>query len=219
MSCATREASSKPTERQDAAVWATITIAFFSLARLGELIPNNKNQFDPKKNPTLRDLRADQHRDGQKVKVIHIPRTKVCADGEDVAVGRQEGAIDPWTALDIHLATNRLEIGSPLFGYRDPKGKIVSLTKRACMIRVREAATKAGKTIHLTGHSLRVGGTLEYLLRGVSFETVKAIGRWKSEAFALYLRRHAQILAPYLQAEQELHAAFTRLTLQIPPPR
>jgi hypothetical protein len=51
----------------------------------------------------------------------------------------------------------------------------------------------------LKAHSIRIGGTLEYLLRGVPFEMVKTMGRWQSDAFLVYLRKHAVILAPYLQ--------------------
>ncbi|KAG2339249.1 hypothetical protein BDR05DRAFT_892094 [Suillus weaverae] len=51
----------------------------------------------------------------------------------------------------------------------------------------------------LKAHGIRIGGTLEYLLRGVPFETVKTMGRWHSDSFQVYLRKHAVILAPYLQ--------------------
>jgi hypothetical protein len=53
----------------------------------------------------------------------------------------------------------------------------------------------------LQGHGIRIGATLEYLLRGLSLETVKAKGRWQSEAFTIYLRKHAQVMAPYMQAD------------------
>jgi hypothetical protein len=46
------------------------------------------------------------------------------------------------------------------------------------------------------GHSIRIGATLEYLLRGVPFEAMKSIGRWSSDSFSKYLRKHAQILRP-----------------------
>ena len=48
------------------------------------------------------------------------------------------------------------------------------------------AADKAG--VPFQGHSLRIGATLEYLLRGVPFEVVNHIGRWSSNSFTLYLR-------------------------------
>jgi len=55
------------------------------------------------------------------------------------------------------------------------------------------------------------------LLRGVPFDVVKAIGRWASDAFRLYLRKHAQILAPYMQAVPSLHEHFIRYSM--PPVR
>ncbi|TEB31909.1 hypothetical protein FA13DRAFT_1628746, partial [Coprinellus micaceus] len=50
------------------------------------------------------------------------------------------------------------------------------------------------------GHGIRIGPTLEYLLRGVPFDVMKVKGWWASDTFQTYLRKHAQILAPYMQA-------------------
>jgi hypothetical protein len=67
----------------------------------------------------------------------------------------------------------------------------------------------------LKGHGIRIGSTLEYLLRHIPFDVVKVKGRWASDAFLLYLRKHAQILAPYMQAALALHKSFLQYT--IPP--
>lgn len=67
----------------------------------------------------------------------------------------------------------------------------------------------------MQGHGIRIGATLEYLLRGVPFDAVKVIRRWKSDAFLLYLRKHAEIMAPYMQPE--LHRELMNYT--IPPVR
>jgi len=56
----------------------------------------------------------------------------------------------------------------------------------------------------LKGHSLRIGGTLFYLLKGVPFDVVKMMGRWSSELFTLYLRHHTLILAPFLQNQPDI---------------
>ncbi|KDQ16959.1 hypothetical protein BOTBODRAFT_73190, partial [Botryobasidium botryosum FD-172 SS1] len=61
-----------------------------------------------------------------------------------------------------------------------------------------DAAKRAGLE-PMQGHGIRIGSTLMYLLQGLSFEAVKTIGRWASDAFRLYLRKHTQILAPYIQ--------------------
>ncbi|KAG2066444.1 hypothetical protein BDR04DRAFT_1030084, partial [Suillus decipiens] len=63
----------------------------------------------------------------------------------------------------------------------------------------------------LKGHSIRIGGTLEYLLRGIPFD-VKSMGRWSSEAFTLYLPNHAIIMTPYLQ-DTPIIEPFTRYTM------
>jgi len=65
----------------------------------------------------------------------------------------------------------------------------------------------------LQGHGIRIGSTLEYLLRGVPFNVMKVKGRWSSDAFTLYLRKHAQILAPYIQVAPAVHDAFVCLTM------
>ncbi|KIJ60482.1 hypothetical protein HYDPIDRAFT_53896, partial [Hydnomerulius pinastri MD-312] len=72
------------------------------------------------------------------------------------------------------------------------------LTRTEFIKRITAAAQKA-ELPELKGHGIRIGGTLLYLLRGVPFDVVKTMGRWSSEAFTLYLRQHAMIMAPYLQ--------------------
>ncbi|KIJ13873.1 hypothetical protein PAXINDRAFT_13198 [Paxillus involutus ATCC 200175] len=70
---------------------------------------------------------------------------------------------------------------------------------------------------NLKGHSLRIGGTLHYLLRGTPFDVVKSMGRWAGDSFTLYLRQHAVILAPYLTDRPDILDRVTRYTM--PPVR
>ena len=37
------------------------------------------------------------------------------------------------------------------------------------------------------GHGIQIGGTLEFLLCGVPFNVMKALGCWLSDTFMLYL--------------------------------
>jgi hypothetical protein len=48
-----------------------------------------------------------------------------------------------------------------------------------------------------------------------TFDSVKTMGRWSSNAFILYLRQHAVVLAPYLQ-DTPILEPFMRYA--IPPP-
>ena len=47
-----------------------------------------------------------------------------------------------------------------------------------------------------------------YLLWGVPFDIMKAKGRWAGDSFLLYLRKHAVIIAPYIQAKPAIHESF-----------
>jgi len=67
---------------------------------------------------------------------------------------------------------------------------------------------------HLKGHGIRIDSTLEYLLRGVPFDIMEAMGRWAGRSFLLYLRQHAIIMAPYMQTHTVLDA-FTRYTMPL----
>ena len=77
---------------------------------------------------------------------------------------------------------------------------------------VAEAARKVGLDPH-QGHGIHIGSMLEYLLRGIPFEVMKVKGRWASDAFLVYLTKHAQILAPYMQAVPEVRESFVKLTM------
>ena len=77
--------------------------------------------------------------------------------------------------------------------------------------------TKKAGAGKLQGHSIRIGSTLKYLLRGVPFDVMRTKGRWASDAFLLYLRKHAQILAPYMQATPDVYDTFIRYAM--PPVR
>ena len=143
--------------------------------------------------------------------VFHLPQTKTTIHGEDVSWLAQAGPTDPEAALKNHLAINSPPPDGPLFAYQHKKG-YRPLTKPAFI----KALTGAAKSVGLDprqGHGIRIGSTLEYLLRGVPFEVMKAKGRWASDAFQIYLTKHTQILAPYMQAVPELHAEFSRITM------
>lgn len=199
----------------DAAVYACITTTFYCIARLGEFTVKTVKSFDPQKHVSRRNISESTDRHGNPVTKFHLPSTKTAPkEGEDTYWAAQDGPTDPKAALMNHLRINPADSSAHLFAWKHPKGlrplSKKELTKRISMIAV------AASLPDLKGHGLRIGGTLEYLLRGVPFDVVKSMGRWSSDAFTIYLRNHAVILAPYIQASPALEP-FTRYTL--PPVR
>ncbi|KAH9913590.1 uncharacterized protein B0H18DRAFT_1088013 [Fomitopsis serialis] len=201
-------------EPLDAAVWACLTTVFFAAARLGEFTQQNLNSFQPSHHVKPSDVRHDEDRHGYKVTVIHLPTTKVAPlEGEDVYWAAQPGMpFDPGETLASHMRVNQPDRGGHLFAWKHRQGpRALTKSKSALLKRMDTIAALLGEA-PMKGHGLRIGATLEYLLRGVPFDVVKSIGRWSGESFKLYLRKHAVILAPYLQSSAVLDN-ITRYTM------
>ena len=142
------------------------------------------------------------------------PSTKCSDKPEDAYWSRQSGAADPEKNFDNHIIVNNPPPNGPLFGYKHGN-RHKALTCKDFLDQLNNIAVMLGLE-SLKGHGLQIGGTLEYLLQGVPFNVVKSLGCWSSEAFVIYLRQHAVIMAPYLQSSPVLET-FTRYTM--PPVR
>ena len=198
----------------DIAVFACLTSAFWATARVGELTVKNLLAFNPQVHVKRSDLGESTDRNGLKTTTIHIPETKSSRiEGERLCWAKQEGESDPEGALQRHLEINNPAQDFHLFGFPHKEGVMVPMTKTIFQKRVSEAAL-AAKLPRLTGHSIRIGSTMEYLLHGLPFDVMKVKGRWNSDAFHQYLREHAQVLAPYMQAAPpDVHDQFIRIAI------
>lgn len=194
-----------------AAVFACLTTTFFATARVGEFTVPTINAFDPRIHITCKQVSVQHDRQGLEITNFHLPRTKCAPNGEDVNWAKQVGPSDPQQALSNHFVVNDPTDAVHLFAYKTKKG-LCPLTRSKFLKTLDTAAKKAGIP-PLKGHGIRIGSTLEYLLRKVPFDVVKVKGRWASDAFLIYLRKHAQILAPYMQAQPAVHEAFLQLTI------
>jgi hypothetical protein len=200
----------------DAAVFACLTTCFYAAARVGEFVVPRLDAFSPSQHVTTANLRTERNSDGLEVTVLHLPHTKAAPlEGEDVYWGAHPGPTDPHEALNNHLRVNNPQASSHLFAYRF-RDHLRPLTKPAFVKRLASAARQAGLE-PLQGHGIRIGATLFYLLRGIPLEAMKIMGRWSSDAFLRYLRKHAQILAPFIQANPEAHASFSQFIIPAQP--
>ena len=202
----------------DAAIAACITTTFWSVSRLGEFTVPTISKFSSQRHATPNNTSLEQDRNGLQVRTFRLPFTKSAKEkGESTSWARQQGPSDPWDTFDNHIRVNAPPPSAHIFAYQGNRSRALTpLTKRKVVERLK-IITSTYKLPNFEGHGLRIGGTLEYLLRGIPFEVVQSMGRWKSEAFQLYLREHAQILAPYLQSNPSLNTEFVRISM--PPPR
>ena len=196
----------------DAAVFMCLTTCFYASAWLGEFTVRTLQSFNPNMHITTQHLSYKQDRNNLKVTVLHLPQTKMAGnEGKDVYWASQEGDTNPTAALQNHLHINQPSEVSHLFSYQT-KCTCKPLTKSKFLERVGKAAHAAGRE-PLQGHGIRIGSTLEYLLRGMPFNVIKAKGRWAGDLFLLYLRKHAVIIAPYIQAKPAIHESFIQYTM------
>ena len=206
-----------PNNPEEAAILACLTTAFWGTARLGEVTVPRLDGFDPAIHVKTSDVQHGvRDRNDLEETVISLPWTKVAKEkGEKIFWAKQAGITDPHAALENHLKINNPPADSHLFAFKH-KNTMRPMTRHVFLTGIHKIVT-AKKLPKLTGHGIRVGSTLEYLLRGIPFDVVKAKGRWQSEAFKGYLRKHAQIMAPYMQAEPKAYETFVRYAM--PPVR
>jgi hypothetical protein len=120
----------------------------------------------------------------------------------------QEGLSDPKATLKNHFLVNPAGQDTHVFAWKHPTKGMCSLSK-AEFLKWMASAALAANLPSFKGHSLSIGGTLEYRLCGIPFDVIKSMGRWSSESFTLYLQQHAMILAPYIQATQYSNLSCT----------
>ncbi|KIJ22825.1 hypothetical protein M422DRAFT_39911 [Sphaerobolus stellatus SS14] len=172
-----------PNNKLHVAAYACLTVTFWTMARTVEFVVSDLQSFTASQNITRAMIREDVDRSGNWVLIFALPWMKVKPEGEDVYCSRHDGPADPITALINHLRINNPPPDAALFSWQHHNGI--------------DVATRAGlPKLHF--HGLRIGSVLEYLLRGTPFEAVKTMGRWSSDSFTLYLRKHTVVLAPYI---------------------
>ena len=199
-------------------VFACLTTTFFAAARTGEFTIPNLKAFNPARHITRAGISVQRDRSNLQMTCFRLPWTKKSLPiGEEVNWARQEGPYNPKEALNNHLCINDPLAAVPLFAYHSKSG----FTPLTCtkFLKVLDTAIATAGLSPLKGHRIRIGATLKYLLWRIPFDVIKVKleGRWAEDSFLIYLHKHAQILAPYMQASPEVHAAFLQHT--IPPIR
>ncbi|KAF8624454.1 hypothetical protein AX15_005866 [Amanita polypyramis BW_CC] len=200
----------------DSAVFACLTTTFWGTARLGEFTLPDKIHFDLAIHIARDAVSQVTDREGNTAWVFRVPRTKTEITGEDIYWAPQpSSAADPLQALQNHFHVNNPLPNGHLFAYRHGSA-YHPLRKKKFLTHINGLLSRAKQEM-VQGHSIRIGSTLEYLLRGLSFEALKVKGRWSSDAYTKYLRAHAEIMAPFIQENANLREELVQRT--IPPIR
>ncbi|KIK10923.1 hypothetical protein PISMIDRAFT_654288 [Pisolithus microcarpus 441] len=175
-----------PESPKDAAIFACLTVVFYCVGCLGEFTVQSIKHFDPKKHITRTHVSHHHDLNGLPVTKFCIPWTKASPTGEDTQCALLEGVTNPIGALERHFRMNPASPDAHLFTWKHPTSGLRPLS-RSEVIKCITSLTAMHNLPNLKGHSLRIRGTLHYLLHGTPFDVVKTIGRWAGDSFTIYL--------------------------------
>ena len=124
------------------------------------------NAFNPAKHITRAGLSQVTDWNSLLVFKFHLPWTKTSrasGNGESVQCVQQNGPTDPIAVLKNHFCINAVAPNEHLFSWTHSSSKQHPLSKRELTGKINKLANLFNLP-NLKGHSLRIGGTLEYLL-------------------------------------------------------
>ncbi len=164
-------------------LWAAASLCFFGFLRSGEITIPSDTAYDEGAHLNFNDVAVDGLENPKML------RLRIKADpfrvGVDIFVGRTGTPLCPVEALLIYMG--------PLFRFRDGR----PLTRTRFVAKVKGALTTAGvDQAGYSGHSFRIGAATTAAHQGISDAT---LGRWKSNAYQLYIRTPREQLAAVSQ--------------------
>ena len=166
-------------------LWAACCVGFFGFLRSGEFTAPEKEEFDSGVHLSFKDIAIDNASDPRVISVrIKQSKTDPFRQGVTIFLGRTDAIICPVAALLAYLARRGSGDG-PLFRFKNGQ----PLTRSRLVMEVRKALQEAGlQPETYAGHSFRIGAATTAAACGVPADVIKTLGRWKSQAYLLYVR-------------------------------
>ena len=122
---------------------------------------------------------------------IKQSKTDLFRQGVQLYFGKTDTGLCPVKAVWAYLATRDV-IPGPLFKLTNTQG----LTRQEFLARLTRTLTAAGVPVKgYTTHSFRIGTATTAKEAGVSDVHIEMLGRWKSDAYQLYVRTPKERLA------------------------
>ena len=163
--------------------WAACCLAFFGFLRCSEFtVPSAGFQSDVHLTP--RDILVDKKPFPDSL-VVKLKKSKTVQfkRGFSVVLARSDSQICPVSALLAYLHLRGPSQG-PLCLFQS--GTVLTCVKFSKL--VRETVLAASWSGNFTSHSFQVGAAYTVASLGVPDYLVKALGRWNSDAYLLYVK-------------------------------
>ena len=181
-----------PSKYDNVLLWAACCLAFFGFLRCGEFTVPSQNEYDPTAHLSLEDIAVDSKSAPTVIQVnIKQSKTDPFRQGVQLYLGKTSTDICPVSAILPYLAIRGARIG-PLFILED--GSYLTRQRFATMVSSTLKHTGVNDKRYTT-HSFRIGAATTAKEAGVSDVHIKMLGRWKSNAYQLYVQTHREHLA------------------------
>ena len=146
-------------------------------------MPSGK--FDPSVHLSVQDVAIDSHTSPSLLQIrIKMSTTDQFRHGTSVFLAASHNELCPVAAVLSYLADHPRGEG-PLFQFVDGS----PLTRPKFVAEFQRALSAAGVQAEMyTGHSFRIGAATTAAAKGVTDNIIKALGRWSSEAYQVYIR-------------------------------
>ena len=168
-----------PSNPDHVMLWAVCCVGFFGFLRSGEMAAPEVGEFDPGQHLSVADITVDNIENPLSV-AVQIKQYKT---GVSIVLSRTELPLCPVAALLAYLVARGNSEG-PLFLLRGQP-----LTGPKLVQELRKALAAAGlQPEKYAGHSFRIGAATTAAACGVPVDVIKTLGRWKSQAYQLYVR-------------------------------
>ena len=177
-----KEVLRKPKDYDNILLWAACCTAFFGFLRCGEFTVPTQATYDPEAHLLLSDIALDSKHSPSVIQVtIKQSKTDPFRQGVQLCLGKTDKEI---CAILPYLAIRGANPG-PLFIMQDGS----HLTRQRFVSLITNALQLAGiDDKRYTTHSFRIGAATTAKDAGISDVHVKMLGRWKSNAYQLYVR-------------------------------
>ena len=166
-------------------LWAAACTGFFGFLRAGEFTVPSLTSYDPAVHLSLADVAIDSH-DSPKLVRLRIKQSKTDPFrlGVDVFLGATGLEACPVKALLEYINVRNPYPGPLFIGLNGNP-----LTRSLLVSQLQTALRMAGVPhTNYNGHSFRIGAATTAAQRGLEDSLIQTLGRWKSNAYKLYIK-------------------------------
>ena len=162
---------------------AALCLGFYGFLRGSEFTIPTLKGFDPRIHPTLADITFT--RTTLRFNLKHS-KTDQLSRGHTVILGKCGGRHCPVKIVKQYMHRISWHTHSPLFLFSTGKPLTLSHFRRILKKLLKHTGLSPS---HFNTHSLRIGAATSAARAGIPTHTIKTLGRWRSRAYRLYIRK------------------------------